>query len=63
VLHTITAALADLLRPVTGAAADDDARMIYGALKAMMHARIERGEPLVPGAHRVASVFLRGLGR
>ncbi|HWU88272.1 MAG TPA: TetR/AcrR family transcriptional regulator, partial [Kofleriaceae bacterium] len=40
VLETITQALADILRPAARARAEEYARMLFGAFKAMMHWRI-----------------------
>jgi AcrR family transcriptional regulator len=61
VLTSIVQALTELLQPVTGAATADAAFMMFGAVKAMLHRRIESGEPLPPAASLLADTFLKGL--
>lgn len=61
VLTAIVQALTELLQPVTGAATADAAFMMFGAIKAMLHRRIESGEPLPPAAGLIADTFLKGL--
>lgn len=61
VLAAIVGELAEILRPEHGDAADDLAHMMFGALKALMHARLERDEPLAPAGRLLASTFLQGI--
>lgn len=63
VMPAITEALAEILRPVVKARAEEQARMLFGALKAMLAWRIERDEPLEPAAEIVVEAFLPGLVR
>jgi AcrR family transcriptional regulator len=60
-LTAMTEALAEIVRPVSGAAADEHARMMFGALKAALSWRLERDEPLGPAGSTLADMFLRGL--
>lgn len=61
VLMTIVESLREILLPVAGAASVDLAHMIYGAMKALLHDRIERDEPLPPAASLLAATFLKGI--
>ncbi len=61
VLTTITQALVEILEPTTGDRAGDYARMLFGALKALMYERLERDEPLEPAAHLLVDTFLKGI--
>lgn len=61
VLMTIVESLRELLLPVAGAASVDLAHMIFGAMKALLHDRIERDEPLLPAASLLAATFLKGI--
>ena len=58
---SIVISLADILRPVAGAASDDYAGMMFGAIKQLMVARFESGEPLPPAATMLVDTFLRGM--
>jgi AcrR family transcriptional regulator len=61
VLDAMTAALAEILEPIVGRPSDEQARMLFGALKAMMHWRIEHDEPLAPAGPLIANTFLHGI--
>jgi AcrR family transcriptional regulator len=61
VLETVTQALTEILRPVVRAHAEEYARMMFGAFKGVLQWRIERDEPLEPGAAQIVDVFLKGL--
>ncbi len=73
VLPTILEALAEIFasRPIAdpgvgprigdGPSAPELAHMVYGAMKALLHMRIERDMPLVPAADLLADTFLRGI--
>jgi AcrR family transcriptional regulator len=63
ILDAMTAALVDILEPFVGAASDEHARMLFGALKGMMTWRIERDEPLAPVADLIANTFLHGIAK
>jgi AcrR family transcriptional regulator len=63
VLPIVTAALTEMLRPVVRDRAAEHAVMIFGGLKAMMQARLERDEPLEPAAHMLVDTILGGLQR
>jgi AcrR family transcriptional regulator len=62
-LVAMTTALAELLRPAERDGADDLARMMMGAFKALVQARIQDGQPLQPAADRLVDTFLHGIGR
>lgn len=61
VMQAVTDALADILRPVTRAKADEYALMIFGSLKALMQLRFERDEPFEPSSGLVVETFLQGM--
>lgn len=61
VLATIIAELVEILEAGHGAASADLAHMIFGAMKSLLHSRIERDEPLPPAAHLLADTFLKGI--
>jgi AcrR family transcriptional regulator len=63
VLATMTEALAEILRPGVKGRADEYARMMVGALKALMHWQLERDEPFEPAARLLADTFLAGMVR
>jgi AcrR family transcriptional regulator len=63
VLDAMTAAFAEILEPIVGKHSDEHARMLFGALKAMMHWRVEHDEPLAPVAPLIAETFLNGIAR
>ena len=63
VMAAVTETLTDILRPVHGKQADAYARMLFGALKALVHRRVEHDEPLVPDADLVVDTFLHGMGK
>src|SRR5262245_28504316 len=61
VLTAMTKALAEILAPIAGDAADELARMLFGAIKAVLTWRIEHDEPLAPAAALLADTFLCGI--
>jgi AcrR family transcriptional regulator len=61
VLDAMTAAFADILEPLVRGPSDEYARMLFGALKALMQWRIEHDEPLASAAPVIADVFLHGI--
>jgi AcrR family transcriptional regulator len=61
VLAVIVDALTEILRPVSQDRADEHARMLIGALKALMQWRLERDEPLEPAGHLIVDTFLPGI--
>jgi AcrR family transcriptional regulator len=63
VLPAIVGALTEILHPITGAASSDYARMIFGAFKEMLQARIETDRPLPPAAPLIVDTFLKGIAR
>jgi len=63
VLAAVTEALEAILRPAVKGRADDLARMLFGAFKALIHCRLERDEPFEPAARLTAETFLEGLVR
>jgi hypothetical protein len=56
------AALTEILRPVVGAPAEEHARMMFGAMKAILQLRIERDLPLASAAPLLVDTFLHGMG-
>ena len=61
VLTVCTDALIEIVKPVAKERAKEVAVMVFGALKAMMHARIESNEPLAPAAQLLADTLLEGM--
>jgi AcrR family transcriptional regulator len=62
VLTAITDALIEILAPAVGADhAADYSHMMFGALKSMMHERLERDESFEPAARMIADTFLPGI--
>jgi AcrR family transcriptional regulator len=62
VLESIVAALTEILRPASPDTAEEHARMMFGAMKAILHHRIERDLPFAPAAPLLVDTFLHGLG-
>jgi AcrR family transcriptional regulator len=52
-----------ILRPIVGDAAEVYARMVLGAVKAVLHWRVEQGKPIVPDADLIVDAFLSGIPR
>jgi AcrR family transcriptional regulator len=63
VLAAMTDAVVDILLAVSPDNADAKARMIVGAMKGLVHWRVERGEPFTGDAELLADTFLRGIAR
>ena len=61
VMDTVVAELVQILRSVTPKSAEEYARMIFGSLRALVHWRLERDEPLEPVAGLVVDTFLQGV--
>lgn len=63
VMVAVTETLTEILKPVYGKQADDYSRMLFGALKALVHRRVEHDEPLAPDADLVVDTFLHGMAK
>ena len=59
----ILEALEAMLRPVVGPAAAPHAHLVLGALKGVLHWRVEQGGPLAPDADLIVDTFLGGIAR
>jgi len=55
--------VADIVKPVAGQAAGVHARMIVGALRAMLRERLEQEMPLAPDGELIAATFVHGIKR
>jgi AcrR family transcriptional regulator len=60
-LAAMTEALADIVRAVAPVDAEVYAHMIVGAMRALIHRRIEQGEPFAEDGDLLADTFLRGM--
>jgi AcrR family transcriptional regulator len=61
VMDAVTSELAEILRPVVRGKAEEYARMIFGAFKALMQWRLEHDEMLEPCADLIVDTFLQGM--
>ena len=60
-MSAVTDGLVDIVLAVSPAHADAQARMVVGAMKALVLWRLERGEPLAMDADLLANTFLQGI--
>jgi AcrR family transcriptional regulator len=61
VMDAVTSELVEILRPVVRGKADEYARMIFGAFKALIQWRLEHDQMLEPCADLVVDTFLQGM--
>jgi len=63
VLARFIETVATILKPLAGNRSDMYARMLYGALKQLVHYRVERDEPIAPDGELLVQTFLAGIRR
>jgi AcrR family transcriptional regulator len=62
-LTTMSEALVHILRPTSGKRGEEHAQMVLGAMKAIVHWRVERGERFAADGELIANAFLHGIGK